>query len=85
MSQREKLLDDIKNNPKNRDYREIVALFRKYGFIVNESKGGGSHCPVYHPDFPELVWTLSRKKPMSTFHAKKAVKMVEEVINNGQE
>lgn len=66
-----------------RDYREVVSLFRKFGFIVDESSGKGSHCQVYHEEHSDLYWTLSRKKPMSAFHVKKAIELVEEVMRRG--
>lgn len=70
----------MKNNPKGRTYHEAVSLLRKYGFIVDESLGKGSHCPVFHEKIPDLYWTLSRKKPMSVFHIKKIIELVEEVM-----
>jgi predicted RNA binding protein YcfA (HicA-like mRNA interferase family) len=80
LSQKEKLYVSIKRNPKGRDYRQLISLLEKYGFVVDKSSGKGSHCPVYHPVFQELRWTLSKRKPMSTFHAKEAIRLVEEVM-----
>lgn len=84
MSTREKLLESIKRNPKDRSFEELVSLLRKYGFIVNESKGKGSHCPVYHSEYRELRWTISRRKPMKAYHAKKVVELIEGVINHDE-
>ena len=80
LGQKEKLLTSVKNNPKDREYRELVSLLTKYGFVVVDSQGKGSHCPVYHSIYKDLRWTLSRHKPMKTFHAKKVVSLIEEVI-----
>lgn len=80
LSQKEKLYQSIKRNPKGRDYRELISLLKKYGFEVDESSGKGSHCPVYHLIHHDLRWTLSRAKPMRPFHAKEAIRLVEEVI-----
>ncbi|WP_146551209.1 hypothetical protein [Rummeliibacillus sp. SL167] len=84
MGRKEKLLDQIKKNPKDRDFRELKTLLERYGFIVDESSGKGSHCPVYHSKYKDdesLRWTLSKRKPMKVYHAKEAVRLVEEVIS----
>ncbi|MFG3612356.1 MULTISPECIES: hypothetical protein [Rummeliibacillus] len=83
MSKKEKLLEQIKRNPRDRDFREIKTLLERYGFIVDETLGKGSHCPVYHPKYEKdesLRWTLSKRKPMKVYHAKEAIRLVEEVI-----
>lgn len=80
MSKKYKTYEKVKRQPKQRTYSELLSLLKMYGFIIDESSGKGSHSPVRHPDFPDLRWTLSRKKPMSIFHAKKVVALVEEVM-----
>lgn len=80
MSKKEKLLAAFKRSYKDKQFKEFVTLFKRYGFIVDESSGRGSHCPIYHPLYPDLRWTLSKRKPMSVFHAKEAIRLVEEVI-----
>ncbi|MFB9974575.1 hypothetical protein FPQ10_06055 [Allobacillus sp. SKP2-8] len=81
MSKKHKLYQDLKNNKKGRSYKELVSLLKKYGFIVNESSGKGSHSWVSHPEYDDLNWTLSRKKPMHVYHVKKVISLVEEVMD----
>ena len=81
MSKKYKLYLDLKNSKKGRKFEELVSLLRKYGFVVDERSGKGSHCPVKHEKYPDLYWTLSRKRPMSVFHVSKVVKLVEEVMD----
>lgn len=85
MSAKEKLFDDIKRNPKDRSFRELKSLLEKYGFVVNKNSGKGSHCPVYHPVYTDLRWTLSERKPMKAFHAKQVIELVEEVMEREKE
>lgn len=85
MSRKEKLFDEIKRNPKDRSFRELKSLFEKYGFIVKESSGKGSHCPVYHSVYTDIRWTLSKRKPMSVFHAEEAIRLIEEAVEREKE
>ncbi len=78
MSRKEKLFQSIKRQPKDRSFEELVRLLRFYGFVVDESSGKGSHCPVQHKEL-SLRWTLSKRKPMKRYHANKVIKLVEEV------
>lgn len=85
MSSKEKLFNSIKRSPKDRTFRDLVSLLNKYGFNVVKKDGKGSHCAVYHPKFKDLRWTLSEHRPMKAYHAKEAVRLVEEVMEREQE
>lgn len=84
MSKVEKLYTSIKRNPKDRTFRELVSLLEKFGFCVVKKAGRGSHCAVYHPNYSDLRWTLSERKPMKAYHAKQAIHLVEEVMDREQ-
>ncbi|UOF90980.1 type II toxin-antitoxin system HicA family toxin [Fodinisporobacter ferrooxydans] len=43
MSQFEKLLQKIKNNPKQVSFEELEKILRRLGFEVRQPRGGSSH------------------------------------------
>ena len=43
MSQFEKLLEKIKNNPKSVRFEELEKVLLRYGFTERQSSGGSSH------------------------------------------
>lgn len=75
MTQREKLLERLRNNPKNVRFEEIDALLTSYGFVARQPGGGSSHY-VYRRD--GRIITIARHKP---FIHSKAVKEVLDAIS----
>ncbi|GEO27316.1 hypothetical protein AAC03nite_31010 [Alicyclobacillus acidoterrestris] len=43
MSQFEKLLEKIKNNPRDIRFEELEKLLRRLGFNIRQPRGGSSH------------------------------------------
>ncbi len=79
------MLIKFKRSPRDCTYREVVSLLQRYGFIIKERAGKGSHSKVHHPVHKDLRWTLSKDKPMSVFHIEEVVRMVEEVERREEE
>ena len=57
MSQFEKLLERIKNNPKSVRFEEIEKVLLRYGFKESQSRGGSSH---YNFKKDNLLFTIPR-------------------------
>ena len=75
MTQREKLLERLRSNPKNVRFEEVDALLASYGFVVRQPRGGSSHY-VYRRDRRIII--IARHKP---FIHSKAVKEVLDAIS----
>jgi len=75
MTQQQKLLERLHNNPKNVRFEEIDALLTSYGFAVRQPRGGSSHY-VYRRG--KWIITIARRKP---FIHSKAVREVLNAIN----
>ena len=75
---KEKLFERIKRNPKNIDETKFRSLLKKYGFIIDSSRGKGGYVCYYHPDFPEIpIRTVNFTKPMRRHLVLKLIKDVE--------
>jgi len=74
MSQRDKLLEKIRNNPRQVRFEDLDSLLRQYGFARRQPRGGSSH---YVYTCGPVVITIARHKP---YVHSKAVKQVLEFI-----
>lgn len=50
MSQREKLLTRIHNNPKRVTFDELDNILQRAGHVRRQPRSGSSHCHQGHPD-----------------------------------
>jgi predicted RNA binding protein YcfA (HicA-like mRNA interferase family) len=48
MTRRQKLFEELKNNPANIRFRQVDALLRYEGFVLFNQRG--SHCTYHHGD-----------------------------------
>lgn len=76
MSQIEKLIEAIKNNPKNVDWEEIDKVLRFYGFQRGQPSSGSSHYTYRHPRLPEII-TIPKNRPVKAVYVKNAIKLIE--------
>ena len=61
MSQFEKLLERIKNNPKSVRFEELQKILEKYGFISSQPQGGSSHYTFRRSDGKKV--TIPKHSP----------------------
>lgn len=69
MSKKDKLLESIKNNPKDIDFNALKKLLEANGYIANNS--GGSHW-VFRKDGSNAI-TIPYKKPVKAIYVKKVL------------
>lgn len=80
MSKREKLIERMKNNPKDVPFEDIDSLLIYYGF----TRQGTKHYFYTHPAVSEVV-TIPRHKPIKAVYIERALRVIDEVkevINN---
>ena len=76
MSKSDKLLQRIRNNPKNVSFSELEKLLFYYGFELRRSRG--SHHIYAHTERKELTITIPFKRPhVGAFYVKEALKQIE--------
>ena len=61
MSQFEKLLERIKNNPKSVRFEELQKILEKYGFVGSQPQGCSSHYTFRRTDGKKV--TIPRHSP----------------------
>lgn len=61
MSQFEKLLERIKNNPKSVRFEELQKILEKYGFVGSQPQGGSSHYTFRRTDGKKM--TIPKHSP----------------------
>lgn len=77
MTQREKLLRKLRNNPDNVSFDTLVALLLAYGFVLRSSGGGGSHFTFTHRGCAPLVVPFAR--PVGRVYVKRALDLIEQL------
>jgi hypothetical protein len=83
MTNKEKRLERLKNNPKDVTFNELVAVLKSYGFEVRNYSGGShytvthEHGDVFDPMEPN---SIPRHKPhILPVYVRRAVKWIERV------
>lgn len=74
MSQKEKLIQKLKNNPNNVRFEVIQNLLLSLGFTENQPNTGSSH---YTYVKGMNVITIPRHKPLNKIYVKKVIKLIE--------
>lgn len=73
MSKKEKLLNTIKNNPKNVRFKDLKKILEDIGYkAINR---GGSHY-VFTKENSESL-TIPYKKPVKIIYVKQVIKIIE--------
>ncbi len=71
MSQLEKLLERIKNNPKTVRFNELDKILQNAGFAVRQPRGGSSH---YTYTKGKIILTIPRHNPyIKQLYVEKAI------------
>ena len=55
MTKKAKLLERIRNNPKDAKFSEVQQLLKDVGFSERHPKGGSSHYIYYHESLDRIV------------------------------
>lgn len=76
MTQIEKLLEQIRNNPTNVRFEDLDKLLRLYGFECRPPRGG-SHYVYKCKGCPQIL-TVPRHQPLKRVYVKRALKLIEE-------
>ena len=74
MSKKEKLLEAIKNNPKNVSFENLKKILETIGY--EGLNNGGSHY-VFRKN-NSLSLTIPYKKPVKVIYVKQVIKIIEE-------
>ena len=72
MSKKDKLIQNIKNNPKNVDFKTIKNLLENFGYKAFNT--GGSHFVFRQKDKEPI--TIPHKKPVKTIYIKQILKIL---------
>ena len=76
MSKKDKLLKDIRNNPKNVRFDALQNLLLGYGFKVSAPRGGSSHYT-----FSRGIYriTIPKDNPVNKVYVKKVIQIIDEL------
>ncbi len=74
MGRKEKLLEKIKNNPRDVRFEEIDKLLSYYGFVKRNT--GGSHNVYKHEELP-LRLSIPFNRPIRRPYIEEALKAIE--------
>lgn len=78
LGKREKLLESMKNNPKDVPFEQIDALLMYYGCTRRQASKGSSHYFYTHPAVPYPV-NIPRHKPVKAIYIKQALEMIDQI------
>lgn len=79
MTQREKVLEKIRNNPNDVPFETLHSLLTYYGFI--HRRGKGSHNGYVHSEYSVITpLTIPYRQPVKVFYVKQAIERIDDVI-----
>ena len=76
MVKNNKLLDKMRQNPRDWRIQEIKTIAKRYG--INVRQGKGSHVVLEHPSWIELL-TIPAHRPIKPIYVKKLIKLIEDM------
>ncbi|ASC71106.1 hypothetical protein XM38_020560 [Halomicronema hongdechloris C2206] len=76
MSKRQKLLQQVLNNPKNVSFKDMMRLIEAFGFTL--ARVNGSHHIFTHPNVPELVNIQNHKGKAKPYQIRQFLSLVEQ-------
>ena len=76
MSKKTKLLERIKNNPKDVKFSEVQNLLKDVGFKERQPKGGSSHYVYYHESLERIVVLVKGTKRLPEYQVKDALRAI---------
>lgn len=75
MSKKQKLLQQVLNNPKSVSFKDMVSLIEAFGFTL--SRINGSHHIFTHPEIAELVNIQNVKGKAKPYQIRQFLSLVE--------
>ena len=76
MSKKEKMLQSIRNNPRNVRFEAIQSILLSYGFSETQPSGGSSHY-TYHRGIYRI--TIPKDNPVNKIYIKKAIEIIDKL------
>ncbi|QGP92569.1 hypothetical protein MGLY_19550 [Neomoorella glycerini] len=76
MTKREKILEKIKQNPRNVSFNDLDRILRQHGFKCRQLGSGSSHYTYLKDD---IRITLPKQNPMRPVYVKITLKAIEEI------
>lgn len=80
MSSREKLIDVMRNNPKDVPFEKIKSILLYYGCRVRQRGGGSSHYIFSHHALDYRL-TIPKRRPIKAHYVKDVLKMIDDITN----
>ena len=77
MTRKEKLLEKVRNNPKNVPFEDLDKLVRWVAFILRTQKSGTSHFVYTKPGCPAPL-TIPKKNPVNEAYVKLALRFIDD-------
>ena len=74
MTTTRKLLEKLRQNPRDWRIEQLETIARRYG--INVRKSGGSHVVFDHPEWVELL-CIPAHRPVKPIYVKKLVSLIE--------
>ena len=75
MDKRKKLLEQVRNNSKNVDYKDLIKLLELYGFVLISVKGDHYH----YQKAGYRTLTIPSKNPLWLEIVKQVLRMIDEI------
>ncbi|TGE39376.1 toxin HicA [Desulfosporosinus fructosivorans] len=82
MSKLKKLLERIRNNPKNVRFEELDKILIHYGFTKRQSSGGSSH--FYYTKGEKLLSVPFHKPHIKVTYVERAIELLEGEISDDE-
>lgn len=77
MTKKAKLLERIRNNPKDAKFSEVQKLLKDIGFNERHPKGGSSHYIYYHELLDRIVTLTKGAKQLPEYQVKDALRAIQ--------
>ena len=82
MSKINKLIEKLRNNPRDANITMLRKILDKYG--LEYVWGKGDHLNVKHPEM-DYILTIPAHKPIKPIYIKKLLKMIDEIRSDEDE
>ena len=77
MTKKAKLLEWIRNNPKDVKFSDVQKLLKNIGFNERHPKGGSSHYIYYHELLDRIVTLTKGDKQLPEYQVKDALRAIQ--------
>lgn len=77
MTKKAKLIEWVRNNPKDARFTEVQKLLKDAGFRERQPKGGSSHYIYYHESLDRIVTLTKGTKRLPGYQVKDALRALQ--------